>query len=73
MMTKLVDNHHYEKNITLASGWVLAEHLARVLPAKIVQHKLIGSFKDGHRYFSKREVLSVIEQHLNENDGDNCF
>lgn len=72
-MTILVDNHHCKKEITLASGWVLADRLARVLPDKIDQYQLIGSFKDGHRYFSKREVLSVIEHHLNENNGRNCF
>ncbi len=65
----MAEGNHIEQNqqdTQLSSRWVLAENVIKCLPKQVDQSKLFGFFRDGHQYFSRRELLSVIEQHLTE-------
>jgi hypothetical protein len=62
-----VSRYNHKKGITLYTKWVLADDLKKGFLDKIYQRKLFGVVKDGCQYFSKRDILSAIEQHLTEN------
>ena len=62
-----VSDYNHKKEITLFAKWVLADDLKKGFLLKVDQRKLFGVVKDGCQYFSKRDILSAIEQHLTEN------
>jgi hypothetical protein len=55
-----------QQNSQISSRWFLADSLIKVLPKKLDRRKFFGFARDSHQYFSRRELLSVIEQHLTE-------
>lgn len=50
----------------LTSRYVLADNVIKCLPKQVDHSKLFGFFQDSRQYFSRRELLSVIEKHLTE-------
>jgi hypothetical protein len=62
-----VSGYNHKKGITLFTEWVLADALKKGFLDKIDQRRLFGFMKDGRQYFSKKDILSAIEQHLTEN------
>jgi hypothetical protein len=59
-----VPDYNHKKGITLLIKWVLADDLKKGFLLKVDQRRLFGVVKDGRQYFSKRDILSAIEQHL---------
>ncbi|PTB92391.1 hypothetical protein [Marivirga lumbricoides] len=59
-----IGQNHQDVQLTLR--WVLADNLIKCLPKQVDQSKLFGFVQGGHQYFSRRELLSVIEKHLTE-------